>query len=48
MVAGGVRSLTTVRHSLTAHNTAGVITGRLDEPLSAEGRDALSGISGPE
>ncbi|MBD0742699.1 histidine phosphatase family protein [Streptomyces sp. CBMA152] len=41
MTAGGVRSLTTVRHSLTAHNTAGVITGRLDEPLSAEGHDAV-------
>ncbi|MGK5543148.1 histidine phosphatase family protein [Streptomyces sp. URMC 127] len=29
-----------MRHSLTAHNRAGVITGRLDEPLSAEGRAA--------
>jgi broad specificity phosphatase PhoE len=28
----------TVRHSATAHNAAQVITGRLDEPLSHEGR----------
>ncbi|MGP9022869.1 histidine phosphatase family protein [Streptomyces sp. BR1] len=41
MTARTVRSLTTVRHSPTAHNTAGVITGRLDEPLSTEGRDAV-------
>ncbi|MGW7088892.1 histidine phosphatase family protein [Streptomyces sp. NPDC054871] len=32
--------IVTVRHSLTAHNTAGRITGRLDVPLSAEGREA--------
>ncbi|MEV8020166.1 histidine phosphatase family protein [Streptomyces sp. NPDC086554] len=31
-----------MRHSHTAHNIAGIITGRLDEPLSDEGRDAAS------
>lgn len=30
--------IVTVRHSTTAHNTAQIISGRLDEPLSAEGR----------
>ncbi|GAA0271726.1 hypothetical protein GCM10010302_06660 [Streptomyces polychromogenes] len=33
-------AIVTVRHSLTAHNTAGYITGRLDVPLSAQGREA--------
>lgn len=32
------QSIITTRHSVTAHNTARIITGRLDEPLSAEGR----------
>src|SRR5262245_48954071 len=36
-----VRRLVTVRHSLTGHNAAGIISGRLDEPLSAEGRDLV-------
>jgi probable phosphoglycerate mutase len=31
------RTITTVRHSTTAHNASKVISGRLDEPLSAEG-----------
>ncbi len=31
-------SVITVRHSATAHNKAQIITGRLDEPLSDEGR----------
>ncbi len=35
------RRLLTVRHSLTGHNAAGIITGRLDEPLSDEGRDLV-------
>ncbi|WP_116209347.1 histidine phosphatase family protein [Streptomyces olivoreticuli] len=43
-VVGSV-TITTVRHSLTAHNTAGIITGRLNEPLSAEGRAAASGFA---
>lgn len=30
--------ITTVRHSATAHNAAQIISGRLDEPLSDEGR----------
>ncbi len=33
-----VRTLTTVRHSTTAHNAARIISGRLDEPLSDDGR----------
>jgi broad specificity phosphatase PhoE len=33
-----VRTITTVRHSTTAHNAARIISGRLDEPLSDEGR----------
>lgn len=33
-----IGSLTTMRHSLTAHNLAQIITGRLDEPLSEAGR----------
>jgi probable phosphoglycerate mutase len=33
-----VKTLTTVRHSTTAHNAAHVISGRLDEPLSDDGR----------
>jgi probable phosphoglycerate mutase len=44
-MSGPVRSLTTVRHSLTAHNTAGIITGRLDEPLSEEGRAAARSLT---
>jgi len=35
------RRLLTVRHSLTGHNAEGIITGRLDEPLSEEGRDLV-------
>jgi broad specificity phosphatase PhoE len=35
------RRLLTVRHSLTSHNANGIITGRLDEPLSDEGRDLV-------
>jgi probable phosphoglycerate mutase len=36
-----VRRLLTVRHSLTRHNAVGIISGRLDEPLSDEGRELL-------
>jgi broad specificity phosphatase PhoE len=36
--ATALRSIITVRHSVTAHNAAHVISGRLDEPLSDEGR----------
>jgi broad specificity phosphatase PhoE len=36
-----MRRLVTVRHSLTGHNAAGIISGRLDEPLSAEGRELV-------
>ena len=32
------RTITTVRHSTTAHNAAQIISGRLDEPLSDIGR----------
>jgi broad specificity phosphatase PhoE len=32
--------IVTVRHSLTTHNAAGRITGRMDVPLSADGREA--------
>lgn len=34
----GPASIVTVRHSATAHNAARIISGRLDEPLSDEGR----------
>lgn len=33
-----IRSLITMRHSVTAHNRAQIISGRLDEPLSETGR----------
>lgn len=38
MTDEGAVTIITVRHSVTAHNAAQVITGRLDEPLSDEGR----------
>ncbi len=31
-------TITTIRHSTTAHNAAQIISGRIDEPLSAAGR----------
>jgi broad specificity phosphatase PhoE len=45
-----VKTLTTVRHSTTAHNATHVISGRLDEPLSDDGRTLareLRGLIGP-
>jgi broad specificity phosphatase PhoE len=36
-----MRRLLTARHSLTRHNASGIITGRLDEPLSDEGRELV-------
>jgi broad specificity phosphatase PhoE len=36
-VSRGERTITTIRHSTTAHNASKIISGRLDEPLSAEG-----------
>jgi len=32
------RTITTIRHSTTAHNAAQIISGRIDEPLSDAGR----------
>ena len=37
-MTGAALSITTVRHSTTAHNATQVISGRLDEPLSDAGR----------
>lgn len=39
-----IGSLTTMRHSLTAHNLAQIITGRLDEPLSDTGRSLAAKV----
>jgi alpha-ribazole phosphatase/probable phosphoglycerate mutase len=36
------RSIITVRHSVTGHNSAQIISGRLDEPLNDEGRRLAS------
>jgi broad specificity phosphatase PhoE len=37
--------LVTVRHSTTAHNAAQIISGRLDEPLSEEGRELARDVA---
>lgn len=37
--------IVTIRHSMTAHNTAQIISGRLDEPLSAEGREMARDVA---
>ena len=39
-----IESLTTIRHSLTAHNLAQIITGRLDEPPSDTGRSLAANV----
>ena len=39
-------TIVTVRHAATAHNARQVITGRLDEPLSDEGRRAAAELRG--
>lgn len=39
-----IRSLITMRHSVTAHSRARIISGRLDEPLSETGRVLASNV----
>jgi broad specificity phosphatase PhoE len=41
IIAAGVRRIDTVRHAATGHNALGIISGRLDEPLSDDGRDTI-------
>jgi len=41
MIAAGVGRIDTARHGATRHNALGVITGRLDEPLSDDGRATI-------